>query len=164
MEIRRSGLLYKVAYGYRKQPCSTNVCRLFWSVLGGMLVWPVLMCMVAILYFVSYFIGFLGGCCPDFGSDTRVWRRYRWLPSIAGFFIRPIYIIVLGILLFGVIAEPEFLYLLGALAGAMFVFMVVLRFCGYASRMFKKNEFLALVREYIRARREKICLTVDVVD
>ncbi len=186
MELRKDGLLYKIAYFFHKEeeyPNKANTCRFFWRVIFMSVTVPVFAIFVYIIICCVFFIGFFFAARPTvFKSDSKVevMVLYKKWPTVYEHRIMPIILVCIagaGWLSFTYSAEiMSNLFALSNTAMTLFsrafsesVFLwtmgavVTLTFFIYKMRKFRGTGAHKLLKEYIRAKKERFCPIVHFV-
>ncbi|MDP3999128.1 MAG: hypothetical protein Q8P76_00860 [bacterium] len=166
MEIRRSGWVYRMAYPKwwsNYQPDRPSLCSLFWRVLAMTLI--VRLVMLSLLQMA----GFLFANKVDLaGMGRDLYVPYESWPTIRGHRVWPIAILALIGAVALAVDNPEVLKV-GGLVVAVIVSVVSVAF-GIAVFIvggipaIRKNEAVKLTVEYIKAKKQKVCPLVKVVD
>ncbi len=106
MKIKKTGWLWRVAYGWRvkcdigknKIPEKTDLCHFARAFLRGLFMWPTLFLIYVVLGSGLHFVLFCFGGRPDLeGPDIY---KPIWMPRIRGVRIVPVYLMVAAWVLF----------------------------------------------------------------
>lgn len=98
MTLKKSGILWLIAYGWRVKsgigkhriPDHTDLCRFARHVLAGLFMWPLLHVLFVGLFTFAWIISLWFGMRPDASDEQVLFKPYP-LPTICGFRILPIY-------------------------------------------------------------------------
>lgn len=186
MELKKKGIVFKVAYGWideNKYPQRTTLCRLFWRFLFWLFIaWPIVWTVVAIVATIMYVVGFFFAARPTFFKDDRntcqpMCYYHKW-PKIKERRIYPIWpvlAIILGSFFF--LNAAELRKDLSGLGHGLVKFTIlspvfwkvalafaVLVAAVWAWSAAAKSEPYMMFKAYLRAKKEKVCPIIKIVD
>ncbi|MDP3901405.1 MAG: hypothetical protein Q8Q37_00305 [bacterium] len=175
MTLRKKGFLFRYAYPWAwvfvaKAPARINLCRFFWRcVILAPLQW---MLAPIILVFIGTCcaLGFLFGYRPNTGgkvSSSEPLVAIQKLPHLFGMRILPIYLILPGMLMFGIFTSPtfseialDFLLFVCVIAGVVVTIIIISTIVGWLWNL----EVRRTIRAWVAAKKEKICPIIEIVD
>jgi hypothetical protein len=193
MKIDRKGWVYKIAYGHcgwgHKPSSRVGLCALvkqfFWSLF---VVWPLAIvfivavviifaalaiCMYATLYGFGFFFAARPQAFDGPGYEICDFVSYKKWPKIRGFRIIPIWLLLLVALIANfsaVISEIKSYfvqlaeYTIYSKGFWMFFgFVAAIIVSAFIRSYIKNNEACQVLKEYLKARKQKFCPTIDVV-
>lgn len=192
LQIKGSGFLYKFAFSWRgilndwaEPVSSTSTCAIFWGVMGGLIVWPIVGVMllaagtVAILALLS--VAILTGnrfClrkdCPRKGHGLL--EPINPWPTIRGYRIWPLWIPVLWGVASFVNQHPVETINAGLFLGRVAVFFLIISLivssCLWlvkkrgerAKRRPEGSSLMQLIAAHISGVKQKICPVVQIID
>lgn len=182
MEIKKNSFLWKIAYTWSnkeeaQEVKTTNLCRFFWRVMLGL----VLATVVIILYYVILLCEFLFGffvarypVAKGIHSQKGPFNivKYQKWPTVKGHRIYPIVVLLIsaaaiGIVEVGIHYPKDLMYGIGILIGLVaLVVLVAIKgwFITSGFKRFRRSDAYRLTKEYLRARKEKVCPTIIFVD
>lgn len=185
MQVKKERFVFKTAYRFMSKddrPNQVNICRLFWRfILHLFILIPGAYGIFGIVVGSLYVAGFLFCHKPDFDVLADSYRRGRscWIscekwPTIGGHRIWPATVLaIIGISLhiaYKWQAYPGFLvavdsflnrylgrscYLYLPLISTLIIWLIY--------RAIRKTEFWFILTAYLRAKKDKLCFTVDAV-
>ncbi len=185
MQISKKGLIYCLAYFYGKEPQgTTNLCNLFWRFVLGSFLATILVIIFGSLVSLGFIIGFFFAARPsifkeDHLDETPMTSYNRWL-KIRGHKVFPIFFVILGLLIKSFLTLPmaTILWMLevigvivGVLAAIFFVFFAAVSMPKlfrmarhFLSKKTQEIPTYQLVKEYIKAKKKRVCPIVTIVD
>jgi hypothetical protein len=186
MTLRKNGFVIKTAYFFTypdNVPPRFELPRIFWRFLGmfflgipvGFLIAHTLLAISVLLSsVVGFFIGKrICSAIPYPGEIVCPMKDFP-LPEVAGTRVWPITVVTcLGLLWVllkipsGMRAVSEFLkensnYLLLSVLAACLVILIIFAFGGV--RRFSKSEAWEMTKSFFKAKKERVCPTIEVVD
>jgi hypothetical protein len=179
MKLRKKGLLVKMAYAFKREddiPKRTSLCKFFWRFIGHLVVVPIFFFIFFISLLVASFFGFFVAKRPTVFKNGSMVHYEKW-PSVCGHRIYPISIL-LGIFICYVIRESVLestsiikesiynnIHILKSPITLYVIIGISIIIIGLISyRMFKKSETYRLIKAYIRAKKEKVCPIIEIID
>lgn len=189
LKLKKRSFVVKVAYLFsdkNKIPAKTNICSLFWrlplNLCFAIVVYPVCIVFLSVLYifaalFVTVFGLFFAYRFNWNLSLGKIAVPYEHWPKIDEENIAPFTVLVLlGViglfgyavwLVFAEIMEPS--AITAAIASHPVIFslvsgIIILTFLAFGLREFFKSETGQLARAWLRAKKEKVCPLVEIVD
>lgn len=187
MHLKKKGLVYNVAYGWKddnKRPEKASLCRLFWAFLKGLfLAWPGVLLMMTIFYGLTFTIGGIFGKRPPIfkGEEEKMGNedvlvRYEHWPTIRGFRPLPIHLVIIYVayklittMVPGIIAaaghKAVALAKFSVSSSGLIFWEIVLGVSILLWLVFRfpKTEVGRMVVGYAKAKKEKICPEVEFV-
>ncbi|HEX8974569.1 MAG TPA: hypothetical protein VF817_03730 [Patescibacteria group bacterium] len=187
MKIKKEGFVYKVAYGLSGGcPRKTNLCKLFWRFLLMFFIgWPIVgiaYCAIHFIFYIffpaiGYTLGFWIAHRPpvfkgDYKGDSLI--PYDKWPTIKGWRVYPIYGVAVAFILFnpkdtmmvgrstivGIAKHTVFSGFFWSWVAGVAVFVILL--C--MTKAVKKSETYKMFVEFAKAKKQKICPTVEIVE
>lgn len=179
-KIRDDSFIFKTAYWfYETKPMGNiNFCKLCRDFVLGLLLGGIVWFILFLCYLFGFIIGFFTARRPaifktqeDLNSSNFLIFYNHW-PKIGGKRVYPIVIIGLAALVyfhsyiirFFVWFATVIVKLITSHAGVLFFASVtVLMFLVFCFRKFKKSETYGILREYVKAKKSKICPEIEIV-
>lgn len=180
MEISKSGWVYKVAYS-GLAPASTNLCAFFWKFMVMLFLgWP-LIGVFFVIYYLVITVGFVGGFFiafrpavfdeDDFKTRNLMINYEKW-PSVKGYRLLPIYFVVPALLtwflpeIWAFLILPPTMFAVSAIGLAIFSGVVLIWMAngGLLKKLSRSSETYQLVKDYLVARKQKVCPIVRFKD
>lgn len=171
MTISRKGFVYRVAYPRwwsNHQPETISLCKLFWRFL--MILFVAFPIMVVVNVFMAVMMFFIAYRVPNFFTEYSDFthRAYRNWPTIRGHRVWPISLVPVGLLIWGILKDPADMEFLGivivGIAAIVAVACGIIFFFMEGIPAIRKSEMGQLVREYFKAKKQKICPLIRVTD
>ncbi len=188
MQIKRSGLVYRIAYALDTNKdtnaiTQVSLCKLFWRLVGMIFVGyliclPIALIAVVIVLIISSAVGILfAQRLNTTPGDNRFLQSIERWPSIAGHKIYPIVVILPVVLIWALVAWRHDLVvafsavrdvcytdldtlIISILCGAVIICLVIF----FNSDFWKDCDIWYVTKEYLKAKKAKICPLVDIVD
>lgn len=163
MEIKKNSFLWKIAYGFwngDKETKTTNLCVFFWRVVAAFFIAIPIISIIGFLFAHGLSIKEDdGGVLTPYKKWFTI-KRHRVYPIT----VLLILVVVLNIVRLGMYYGLKYLiYGIGALVGIVALACAILLIMN-GFRKFRESEILQLVKSYIRAKKEKVCPTINFVD
>lgn len=155
MRISRQSFVYRVSYGWSKNPPNQiGLCDLFWRFLFSL---PLLTAL--------YSIGFLFARKPRAKKESELLVPYKKWPQIGGCRILPIFVIMF----------IPYVYKLAIMPRQTIIVSIFVFSCAAASiglvwllgsifELFQNSSISRLSKEFFKSKSEKICPVVEFVD
>lgn len=174
MEISKKSWMYRVAYcDEAGKPEKTNLCNFFWRTVFNLFVYyfmfPFAFILISplflVLFLVFLVVEFLVGYRPTLERGLTKWTldemvAYK-LPTVQGRRILPIYLV----LVFGVgWVIGKFVLYYPIYSAIILLICVFLGLIGLVVYKLSKSEFVGLVKEYVLAKKQKICPIIHFTD
>lgn len=178
MEIKKSGFVYQVAYGLTDEhelPYEVSLCRLFWKFMGMFFVgWPIIGIIVGISFVVGFFFArraafFAGDPKSYLTIPYKVWPR-----TASGKRIWPIWFVLGGGALWllsattksvaSTVSAVKTLFILKIIGTVAVVLIIVWLAVGFFHSFFFQSEAWQLAKAYCKAKKEKVCPIIKVVE
>ncbi|TAK97129.1 hypothetical protein EPO05_00055 [Patescibacteria group bacterium] len=177
MEINRNGLLYKIAYGYFKNPPEQgNLCPFFWrTVFSFFIVWPIWMPIRLTVGNILAFVLFGYWLSPSACHAISWWPEIRgWRFNLGLLLLCSIPVTMIGVVIFWLITDwipsafnstirffisDEGRILLSVVATAAAIIFIIVK-CS----AIRKAEWWLVLKAYLKARKEKFCPLITFVE
>jgi hypothetical protein len=190
MEIKKSGLIFKLAYGnpnHYIHSFETNLCQIIRNIISNLFTNTILGILKAIGYVllfaiegIVFFLGFWFARRPavfkgeERAFKTRLTVGYKTWPTFKGWRIYPIWILIIFMVFInrvGIVLSiksnaisaaqhsillPNFWFGLGV--------CVVLILIACMTKTASESETFVVFRAYLRAKKEKVCPMVKIVE
>lgn len=172
MEIKKGGFVCQLAYLFRENkeiPSQVNGCQLFTRFIFFGVFAIFLLCVGAILFVIGLPFAARPSLCDD-DNTTAVWVHYQSWPRINGHRIYPLWpiltlwmlsnlsatqAVMIGVL-HATIFSTTFWLIIGSFVALIVVVMIRIAI--------KESETVDLVREFIKAKKQKVCPIVKIVE
>ena len=179
MEIKRSGILFGIAYGASdEQPREISLCKLFWRIPFGLVDWVYVIATASVVFIVASMVWlFFAKRLPLFDGDYKrvkaddVFVNFEHWPTLRGHRIYPIWVILIALAIWQYdytlntigyyavdVVAAHWLGILMVL-GIMVAFVFLICLLGVVS----ETETYKLTKEYLKAKHEKVCPTIRVI-
>lgn len=165
MKIRRSGWVYRMAYPEwcsDYQPDRLSLCSLFWRLLAMILI--VHLIIVSVLQIIGFFFAHK----VNFSNSRKLYEPYESWPEIRGHRVWPISILALaGSILILVNASEVAIAcgkIIAVVVGLTTIALGITFFITGGIPAVRKNEAVRVAVEYVKAKKQKVCPLVKVVD
>jgi len=177
MEVRKTSFVYKVAYAWdesSQKPVKTNLCRLFWRFIFSIFImWPLGQPFLKLIIGIIWVLAFLFSKRPDWenGPPEDLFPDYKRWPRFRGHRVWPVTVILGAILVwlvFGSIKDlvaylPWGDILIYISWGYMLIYSLIVAgivaclIFSFICRRFSKSETWKFVKEYVLAKKKKVC-------
>lgn len=182
MKIKKDSHIYRYVYYLSDYPPKqANLCRFFWRFAGMTLLYPIFGALVVIAGFILVLARLFSRPIAGVKSEFHFKDPYKDLmefqdtaPRVYGFPLRLGY-------LFGIVGIPLLVFLIWSSSDAELgakVFLTILAAIGYGGLFLgiredyspaikervQESDFIRVVKEYVKAKKQKVCPIIEFTD